>query len=344
MERLSPDVRTLYERRLWHELTEALLELESSHLLEIWDFVYSFSEKLNQVRLVELAIKAASTLTGAEGHGFLERLTLSDKQASLLLQAALATKYLEAGDASKALALLEQVHQQVEEQGDLDQSIYSQLYKSLALAHQAKGHREQFYRFGLQYLAYTPPSKIANAQQFSVDLALAVLLSESIFNLGELLEQPVIKQLQGTQSEWIYTLLSLCNSGRVAEFEAAVKSQPSSSELVSELPSLLIKVRILALIEQIFTSGQWVLTFSQVAETTHTSEDESEFLLMKAMAKGLIRGEIDEVQRKVKISYILPRALDSEHLGVIQRRVVDWRSSIQTVVNHLEDQAKELFD
>jgi 26S proteasome regulatory subunit N9 len=87
-----------------------------------------------------------------------------------------------------------------------------------------------------------------------------------------------------------------------------------------------------------------VLTFSQVAETTHTSEDESEFLLMKAMAKGLIRGEIDEVQRKVKISYILPRALDSEHLGVIQRRVVDWRSSIQTVVNHLEDQAKELFD
>mmetsp|Transcript_19291 Transcript_19291/g.35460 ORF Transcript_19291/g.35460 Transcript_19291/m.35460 type:complete len:345 (-) Transcript_19291:3328-4362(-) len=344
MERLSLEVRHLYDRRLWHELTEALLEFESAQLLEIWDFIYGFSEKLNQVRVVELAIKAAQILIGAEGHGFLERLEMTDKQAKLLLQAALGSKYLEAGDASKALVLLDQVHQQVDDMADLDQSIYSQLYKNLALAHQAKGHRELFYRFGLQYLAYTPPSKIANAQQFSVDLALAVLLSENIYNLGELLEQPVIKQLQGTESEWIYTLLSLCNAGKVEEFEHAVRTQHASDELLSELPALLTKVRILSLIDLIFTSGLWVLNFSQVAQTFRTTEDDAEYLLMKAMAKGLIKGEIDEVERKVKVSYILPRALDSEHLALLQRRVVDWKASIQQVVNHLEDQAKELFD
>lgn len=344
MDRLSQEVRQLFDRRLWHELTEALLELESAQLLEIWDFIYGFSEKLNQVRVVELAIKAAQNLIGVEGHNFLERLEVTDKQAKLLLQAALASKYLEAGDASRALTLLDQVHQQVEEQSDLDQSIYSQLYKHLALAHQAKGHRDQFYRFGLQYLAYTPPSKIPNVQQFSVDLALAVLLSENIFNLGELLEQPVIKQLQGTQSEWIYTLLALCNDGKVEEFEAAVRSQQASSELSADLPSLLVKVRILSLIDLIFTSGEWLLTFSQVAQTARTSEDEAEYLLMKAMAKGLLKGEIDEVERKVKVSYILPRALNGQQLSVLQQRVVDWKASIQTVVNHLEDQAKELFD
>lgn len=344
MERLSQEVRHLFERRLWHELTEALLELESSQLLEIWDFIYGFSEKLNQVRVVELAIRAAQNLIGAEGQEFLQRLEVSDKQAKLLLQAALASKYLEAGDATQALVLLDQVHQQVDQQSDVDQSIYSQLYKHLALAHQAKGHRDQFYRFGLQYLAYTPPSKIVNVQQFSVDLALAVLLSDNIFNLGELLEQPIIKQLQGTESEWIYSLLSLCNAGKVQEFEAAVRGHQASAGLISDLPTLLIKVRILALVELIFTSGQWVLPFSQVAQTVYTSEDEAEYLLMKAMAKGLIRGEIDEVERKVKVTYILPRALDSEHLAVLQSRVVDWRTSIQTVVNHLEDQAKELFD
>lgn len=55
-----------WERKLWHELTNTLVEFfnqqeSASQRLSIYNtFIKTFAEKINQLRLVELGLKAAT--------------------------------------------------------------------------------------------------------------------------------------------------------------------------------------------------------------------------------------------------------------------------------------------
>lgn len=78
-----------------------------------------------------------------------------------------------------------------------------------------------------------------------------MLLSETIYNIGELLEQPILSGLKGTQNEWIYDILNLVNDGKVLEFQAKLPSLPPA--LQSD--KILQKIRIIALMERVFRSN-----------------------------------------------------------------------------------------
>ncbi len=60
----------LWERQLWHQLTDALIELfnapesESQRLAIYKNFVLTFSKKINQLKLVTLALSTASQCKG----------------------------------------------------------------------------------------------------------------------------------------------------------------------------------------------------------------------------------------------------------------------------------------
>lgn len=60
----------LWERKLWHELTQSLLEYFSSkesapQRLPIYKtFILSFADKINQLSLVSLALRAATQIKG----------------------------------------------------------------------------------------------------------------------------------------------------------------------------------------------------------------------------------------------------------------------------------------
>lgn len=60
----------LWERKLWHQLTDALIEFfnhkESAHqrLPFYKTFILTFADKINQLKLVTLALSAASQCRG----------------------------------------------------------------------------------------------------------------------------------------------------------------------------------------------------------------------------------------------------------------------------------------
>ncbi len=60
----------LWDRKLWHQLTDRLLEFFSrpesaSQRLPIYNtFIVSFADKINQLKLVKLALSAATQSTG----------------------------------------------------------------------------------------------------------------------------------------------------------------------------------------------------------------------------------------------------------------------------------------
>jgi 26S proteasome regulatory subunit N9 len=64
------DFENFWERKLWHQLTNALIEFfdeegsEDQRLDFYKVFIVKFADKINQLKLVELALKAADTYDG----------------------------------------------------------------------------------------------------------------------------------------------------------------------------------------------------------------------------------------------------------------------------------------
>ena len=340
MDSLPLEIRELHERRLWHELTEKLLLLDSRSISSIWSAISQFREKLNQSKLVLLAIKATEEQDPSTAIVFLENLQLIDTQASYLLKIAISSQYLRIGNTQQAQVLLEEALKQVEKENDLESIIYSHLYGNLSNLHKAKNNPEQFYRYSLQYLAYTPQNEVKDPEDLAYRLAIAVLVAETVFNLGELIYQPVLKSLENSKNAWLFNLIHLCNEGKVKEIESMFPTLPD--ELKSQ--SLLRKARILAMMEYVFSHNKRSLKFNELSQIMNVAEEEVEHLLMKAMALGLVRGEIDEVDKVFTINWLQPRVLDPGRINLINTRLQKWRNTVKDVLHHLEEKSKEILE
>lgn len=56
------------------------------------------------------------------------------------------------------------------------------------------------------------------------------------------------------------------------------------------------------------------LSFKEIAETTGVREDEVELLVMKALAQGLLKGTIDQVDSTAHFTWVQPRVLDKKQV------------------------------
>lgn len=56
------------------------------------------------------------------------------------------------------------------------------------------------------------------------------------------------------------------------------------------------------------------VSFKEVATKCQIPFDEVEFLVMKALSKDLIRGDINQVEQAVYITWVQPRVLDQNQV------------------------------
>ena len=54
----------------------------------------------------------------------------------------------------------------------------------------------------------------------AVNLSLAAILGEKIFNFGELLAHPVLEHLKGTEHAWLNDILDAFNRGDVEKYKS----------------------------------------------------------------------------------------------------------------------------
>lgn len=57
------------------------------------------------------------------------------------------------------------------------------------------------------------------------------------------------------------------------------------------------------------------LTFEDIAKVTKLPVDQVELYVMKAIAKGLVVGKIDEVGKKIYMTWVQPRVLDTTQVA-----------------------------
>ncbi|KAF9007150.1 hypothetical protein BDQ17DRAFT_261781 [Cyathus striatus] len=290
--------RTLYTKKLWHQLTQKLFQfydhpLAAPYAVDVFiRFVTDFETKINQLRLVELGVKAAKEIDNPQTHltfltSILSRLnTEKSPEAHVLLLSSIAHAKLLYGDLEgtktdmdTALGILDNL-ESVE--GSVNAAYYG------VAADYYKAEYAPYYRNSLLYLACVDVEKDLSPNERLIrahDLSISAFLADTIYNFGELLMHPILGTLDGTDHEWIKKLLFTFNEGSIGKFEALAPIFPKEPILQENYAFLRQKICLMALIESVFKrpAGERTMSFQTIAEETRLPVDEVEHLVMKAL-------------------------------------------------------------
>lgn len=180
----------------------------------------------------------------------------------------------------------------------------------------------------------------AEAHERAHDLCVAALLGETTFNFGELLVHPVFALLAGTPLAYLCDTLLAFNVGDHDAFDRALPQLSAHPALGSRIDFLREKICLMAFVEAVFRQlkTSHTLSFPEITKATRVSPEQSEFLIMKALGMGLVRGTIREPERAFVIEWVQPRVLDLGQIAELRAGVQAWRRRVQEtsqLVHHL---------
>lgn len=367
----------LYEKKLWHQLTEELAELvnredfvQGSNLIDLYEqFLSKFEGKLNQLKFVQIvSVIARQYLVSrplvadevTRGIDFLnsisEKKARLGEEAFLVLEMSKAELYIQLGSPESlksARKLLDDAQPtlQLLEGSGAETVVNSSFYRVSCEYYKVTGAADEYYRSSIQLLSYIPVESLPEDKQkaLAVDMSLAALVGETVYNYGEVLRQPILSVLDGTDYAWLHRLIKVFSAGDIDGFSsiavnnsAAINNEPV---LVKNLEILRQKVALLCLMQTIFLRPpeDRTLTLKEVAHVTKLELDHAEWLLMKAMSKGLIKGKIDQVEQLVTISWLKPRVLDKDQITTLREKLGNWTEHVGKTLLFVEEQSPELF-
>lgn len=235
-------------------------------------------------------------------------------------------------------------------------------------------------------------------------------MDEDTFDIGMVVQHPVCDSLRegrdeaaakagpagsaastaagssGTSSSWILDLASACAKGDLTAFNTTVADSASSIEetpaLAAHMALVREKITVLALVEYMASRPPHArsVPFSMIAECTGLPVKQMDWLLMRAMSRGLLKGTIDACPELaagkqgaeaasgpssgagamedgggvgasatgpesgiVHVTYVKPRTLDTAQVAKLGDRVEAWIGKVDEAHAFLEDHSKELI-
>jgi 26S proteasome regulatory subunit N9 len=212
------------------------------------------------------------------------------------------------------------------------------------------GPAEAFYEQAIQFLQYAPSPGATSSvifHQLAVDLCLAALTADGVYNLGQVLEsapKQLILSLKDSPEGWLVDLLRACADGDLAQFHQlteqhaeAIQQQPA---LVHRATAVKEKLTLLALVKIVFAkpAHERTLAFSEIAEQLMVAEDQVEWIIMRALSVKLIKGSIDQVDQTLQVTWVLPRVLNKEQLENLAGRYGEWAAKVGRIQEKIQDQ------
>jgi len=343
----------LYRNKQMHELSNKLIEYvslqffqEGNTLQKLYDqFISKLITTIDPLIYAQtIVIIAKSYIKPEDAIVFLDSIEISNIEAKLYLQVGKGYYYLKQEAKELLRELINSSEKCLKTNSNIDALVHSYLYQLCALYYAKMKDFDNFYKYGLQYLAYTPEKLMSTEEKvrWSYDMGIAVLLGPNIYNISELLEKDVLKVLPQTQHKWLSDLLFTLNGGRITEFNNVLKVHSEiigkQEQIMANMKGLSLKIRILQLIELIFLreKGSRNITFNAIAQALEIEMKEVEWILMKAMSLKLIKGEIDEIEGVARITWVLPRYLDKQRIAVMQSKFQGWREKTTKVMKDYE--------
>lgn len=360
------ELQKLFSQKLYHQLTQVLMQYlacppllqpaAAPELLDLFgNFVKPLEPKLDKVKFVQILSvitkpqqpdKALDLIVSFEAS------FAAHRDANFMYQALKAEKQIGAGQIDAAKEGLDTLTKEIEVAYEVDAVIQSQLHKTNALLWKALSRPQDYFKSSILYLAFTPLDKIPVEERprLAFEIGVSALMAPEEFEFGELIQQDLLPSLQGSPYEWLKDLLQAFSEGKFSLFDAAIAQHRPKLDATPELHGLFDtvlrpKMCALALLELAFRKPkkQRRLTFAEIAEHCRVGDKEVEPLVMKAMCGGLVKGQIDEVQKLVMVTWCKPRILDGSRIDLMRERMDAWAAQSDLLLQHLEDMTPELL-
>ena len=365
LKNLFDDIDSNLNQKLWYQLSENLMTLssnpklqQSSDLIEIYNGLIFFIEPtLNPMKYLEFVKNMLNNYKGKteEALKFVENIENSHKnkykgEEKIFIKILKGFCYYDLNRMYELEEIVKNTEQDFSGNIEIDSSLYSQYYKLSTLFYEKKQDYDNFYNNAFQYLAYE--TKMTNEEKLDLcyKMCSAMLIGEKLYNFAELIEKDFFKLMHGTQYEWISNLILSFNSAKVDQFLSMVnqnKKKIMDNPILKEKADFLpIKIRIAALLDLIFQKNKTerTLSFDEICKVCQTEEDKIEYISMKALSHGLIKGYIDQVEKQLIVNWIQPKYLDKEKIVLMQDRFTAWIDKANRVLGDLQDNASVLLN
>lgn len=359
LSKIFGEMEELYNKKLWHQLTLALLSLvkepamrEGTELINLYNnLIAELENKVNPLSLAQIAGEVITQHTDPnEAVTFVERIIpkVRDHQEARVLSNVLIAQVTltRLEDQAKTKKILDETEKLLDEIDGVT-PVHGKFYLLASELHCRSGAHAEYYRAALRYLGCIELAELDDEQKVkqAFYLGLAALLGEGIYNFGELLAHPILEALKGSSSEWLRDLLLAFNEGNIDKFEAMKSQWSTQPDLLAKENQLREKIRLLCLMEMTFQRKAWdrQLTFGEIARETGLPANQVEVMVMRALSLGLVKGTIDQVDGKVNITWVQPRVLDKKQLASMMDRLSDWCKDVSGMQNLLQDQASSIL-
>ncbi|EDN95175.1 hypothetical protein SS1G_11050 [Sclerotinia sclerotiorum 1980 UF-70] len=273
----------LWEKKLWHQLTDTLVEFfnhkeSASQRLPIYKtFILTFADKINQLKLVTLALSAASQCKDSQERlSFLEAVAKkvdnpNSQDAYVYATVAVATVKLELQNQDGARKDLDKSEKILDGFDSVETIVHAAFYRVNAEYYQSKLEFASYYKNALLYLACIDLNDLTPSERKSraYDLSIAALVSDTIYNFGELLLHPILDTLV-EEDAWLRDLLFAFNRGDLAAYDVLAGHITSNPLLAQHRDALKQKIYLAALTEAVFRRPPHdrAMTFRTISEET----------------------------------------------------------------------------
>ncbi|EDW16131.1 26S proteasome non-ATPase regulatory subunit 13 [Drosophila mojavensis] len=351
-------IEELHNEKLWNELTIKLVTFvrheslqDESALLQLYqNFISTFETKINPYGLIQILEVVVDNISDKkEAIQFLEKMKDKVKicdEAVWYLQVMQGNLYLSnLNDLNATKKIIEELRDVLEEAGNVT-PVHGKYYMLASQYYRRVGKHSEYYRCGLQFLGCSlddyPRDQWAQQAFF---LGLAALLGDGVYNIGELLAHPILESLKNTENEWLVELLKAFNMGDINKFNDMKKIWSKIPDLAAQEVKLRQKISLLCLMEMTFKRSaiERAISFADIAKETKLPPKEVEFLIMKALALDLVRGEIDQVAGVVNMSWVQPRVLDRSQIVGMASTLDTWMGAITNMEKLMENRAAEIL-
>lgn len=353
------ELEQLQTRKLWHQLTLKLHAyvqdpevLKKENLRNLYDeFIQPNENKMNPFTFMKIISYIITQFTDPkETIAFLkaqEPKVKNDKEALIYCKTLQGEIYLDKlKNQEEAVKLINSIETDLADVNDIG-IVHNRYYLLASQLYRIQSKHTEFYRTCLKYLGSMELSTISAKEQMqhAFLLSLAALLSDDIYNLGELLQHPILDSLRHTPNEWLIDLLCIFNSGDIRKFEEMQPKWASIGDIAVQKDKLRRKISLLCLMEMTFKrqSKDRKLTFQEIAKETKLPIDEVELLVMKALSIGLVKGSIDQVAQEVHLHWVQPRVIDKSQISSMVKRLDMWLSDVNCMKNIIEEKGLDFL-
>uniref|UniRef100_A0A8C6LJ89 26S proteasome non-ATPase regulatory subunit 13 n=1 Tax=Nothobranchius furzeri TaxID=105023 RepID=A0A8C6LJ89_NOTFU len=323
----------------------------SDFFLQLYEnFISDFEHRINPLSLVEIILYVARQMSDPkDAIPFLEKTkekVKSSEEAVILCKTSIGRLKLEINDLPATKKIIEEVEEMLNNLPGVT-SIHGRFYDLSSKYYRIVGNHASYYKDALRYLGCVDIKDLPETekQERAFTLGLAGLLGEGVYNFGELLMHPVLESLRNTDKQWLIDTLYAFNAGNVEKFQGFKSAWGQQPDLAAHEAKLMQKIQLLCVMEMTFTrpANHRQLTFTEIAQSAKIPVNEVELLVMKALSVGLIKGNIDEVDQKVQMTWVQPRVLDLHQIKGMKERLDSWCGDVKNMTVLVEHQAHDIL-